>query len=78
MMFFGPRQEDPDPEQELGDVEDKFVCHCGSEKDQYSLYDARGIFVAYVCDDCVEDVKSKYRPEIFTDPNYETDEPIDD
>ena len=38
----------------------------------YELFDASGIFVAYVCDKCVEKVKSKYRPEIFTNSNYES------
>jgi hypothetical protein len=28
-----------------------------------------------VCDACEAAVKSKYRPEIFTDPGYETEEP---
>jgi hypothetical protein len=42
------------------------------------LYDARGIFCAYVCDQCEEKVRSHYRTDIFTDPNYSTDEPIDE
>ncbi len=41
------------------------------------LYDARGIEVAIVCDLCEDAVRSKYRPEVFTDGGYETDEPID-
>ena len=46
-------------------------CHRG-------LYDARGIFVAYVCDKCEKRVKAKYRPEIFTNANYYADEAIDE
>ena len=53
-------------------------CSCGSGNFRYALYDARGIFCDYVCEVCEEKVKSKYRPEIFEDGNYECDEPIDD
>ena len=53
-------------------------CICGSGHLQRPLYDARQIFVAYVCDDCERKVRGRYRPEVFTDPNYETTEDIDD
>ena len=53
-------------------------CNCGSGLPRRALYDARGIFVAYVCDDCEARVKARYRPEIFDDSNYEADEPIDE
>ena len=36
------------------------------------LKDARGIPCARVCGDCEEEVKKKYRPEIFTDSLYDT------
>ena len=52
-------------------------CPCGSEEPSYILYDARGIACGRVCPKCEEDVKAKYRPEIFEDGNYECDEPID-
>lgn len=39
--------------------------------------DARGIPIGHVCDNCFEAKKSEYKPEIFTDPNYEADEPIE-
>lgn len=55
-----------------------YICRCGSGEHRYELVDARGIFVSYVCGACEDEVKSKYRPEIFTDGNYECDEPIDD
>jgi hypothetical protein len=42
------------------------------------LVDARGIFCCYVCDQCEADARRRYRAEIFTDPSYETEEPIDD
>jgi hypothetical protein len=47
------------------------------EGDSFYLYDARGIYVAKVCDYCEKEVKSKYRPEIFDDGGYEADEPIE-
>jgi len=53
-------------------------CDCGSEEPRYPLYDARGIFCTYVCDKCEKKVKSRYRPEIFEDGNYQCDEPIDE
>lgn len=64
---------DPLPEPEMDDC-----CACGSGDQRQPLHDARGLFVSYVCDGCVEDVKSHYRPEIFTDSSYESFEPIDD
>lgn len=52
-------------------------CNCESGKPTWILTDARGIPCGIVCEDCVEDVKSKYRPEIFVDSNYSVDEPIE-
>lgn len=40
-------------------------------------YDARGIPLGRVCDDCVATLRAKYRPDVLTDPNYWHDEPID-
>jgi len=42
------------------------------------LCDARGIEVARVCEECVDEVKKEYRSDIFEDPNYWHDEPIED
>ncbi len=53
------------------------LCGCGSGKPRRALDDARGIFCAYVCDDCEEEAKSKYRSDIFTDSGYWHDEPIE-
>lgn len=53
------------------------VCHCGSGERPWLLSDARGIPVAKVCGECVDSVKSKYRPEIFEDGAYECDERIE-
>ena len=53
-------------------------CPCGSGLAPRRLYDARGLYVSRACDDCEARVKARYRPEIFTDPRYETDEPINE
>lgn len=53
-------------------------CPCGSGQGAEAVYDARNIFVTFACDKCREERLSKYRPEIFTDPEYWTDEPIDE
>jgi len=49
-------------------------CTCGSNKERYPLEDARGIFCAYVCEDCEEEVKGRYRPEVFEDSHYDMPE----
>jgi hypothetical protein len=59
-------------------LHDKRPCPCGSGKMSSWLTDARGIPVKRVCDDCYEKVKAKYRPEIFTDSEYWTDEKVDE
>jgi hypothetical protein len=41
------------------------------------LKDARGIECARICDTCEARQRARYRPEIFTDPDYWTDEPIE-
>lgn len=53
-------------------------CSCGSGLPREAVYDARNIFVAYVCDECRDRRLSGFRTEIFDDPNYECDEPIDE
>lgn len=54
------------------------TCHCGSGKPAHWEYDARGIPLCKVCDDCEEQQLSKFRPEVLTNSNYECDEPIDE
>jgi hypothetical protein len=53
-------------------------CPCGSGKSSWWLHDARGFECARVCPDCEEATRRKYRPAIFTDANYEADEPFDE
>ena len=52
-------------------------CMCGSGKEQFPLYDARGIYCCAICDDCEDEKRAKYRADIFTDSQYECDEYTD-
>jgi hypothetical protein len=40
-------------------------------KPKRTLRDARGIFANYICDDCEKEKRAEFRPEIFTDSNYD-------
>lgn len=53
-------------------------CLCGSGLSSYALHDARGIFCAYVCEACEARQRARYRPEIFDNPRYAADEPIEE
>lgn len=53
-------------------------CVCGSGLESWVLSDARGIYCARVCSQCEADKRGEFRPEIFSDPDYETDEAIDE
>ena len=52
-------------------------CPCGSGLPRRSLVDARGIFCTYVCDKCEKEKRSKYRADIFSNPNYWSEELIE-
>lgn len=52
-------------------------CPCGSGEFPEAVHDARGIFVAYVCNRCEKERLKGYRDDIFADPGYWHDEPID-
>jgi len=54
------------------------ACNCGSGKPRRALYDARGIFCAYVCNTCEADKRATYRDDVFNDPDYWHDEPIEE
>jgi hypothetical protein len=45
-------------------------CPCGSEKPRFELRDALGIFCTFICDDCEDEKRARFRPEIFSDPNW--------
>jgi hypothetical protein len=44
----------------------------------YWINDARGIPVGKVCERCEEAIRSKYRLDVFEDPNYWADEPVEE
>ena len=52
-------------------INDVRPCPCGSGKPSSWLSDARGIPVRRVCNDCVANVESKFRPEIFKNSEYD-------
>jgi hypothetical protein len=53
-------------------------CSCGSGEQPWAEFDARGIFLTYVCEKCKKEKLSHFRPDVLTDPDYWHDEPIDD
>lgn len=52
-------------------------CDCGSGEIREEVCDARGLFVAYCCDRCKGERLAGFRPEIFSDGDYDCDEPIE-
>ncbi len=54
------------------------ICNCGSNKESWWIYDARGIPLCKVCEKCEEDKKKKYRKDVLVDSNYECGEEIDE
>ena len=53
------------------------LCSCGSGEYREAAYDARNIFITYVCSRCRKDKLKGYRTEVLTDPNYDHCEDID-
>jgi hypothetical protein len=54
------------------------LCPCGSGKESFWQHDARGIPLCRTCEDCHQRQMSKYRKDVLTDPNYWSDEDIED
>ena len=52
-------------------------CPCGSGRNSWWENDARGIPLARVCPKCRAEKLAKFRPEVLTNSQYETDEPIE-
>lgn len=52
-------------------------CPCGSGLEAQLEYDARGIELGYMCEKCRKEKLAKFRPDVLSDPNYWTDEPIE-
>lgn len=54
------------------------LCNCGSNKYSWWKNDARGIPLCRVCEDCSVKKLKRYRPEVLTNPEYESYEEIDE
>lgn len=52
-------------------------CPCGSGKDSYWQYDARGIELCRTCTECHDEKMAGYRTDVLTNANYWADEPIE-
>ena len=52
--------------------------HRCDDLEKWPEYDARGIFLTYVCGECRASKMNGYRPDVLTDPNYPADEPIEE
>jgi hypothetical protein len=52
-------------------------CSCGSGLTREAAHDARGIFLAFVCDQCRAERLDGFRPEVLTDPDYECNEDVE-
>ena len=55
----------------------KRPCTCGSGLESTWVNDARGIPLCRTCAKCHDARMAGYRPEVLTDPNYWTDEPVE-
>jgi hypothetical protein len=53
-------------------------CLCGSGLARYAEYDARGIFLTFVCDACVAEKLKEFRPDVLVNPDYWSSEPIEE
>ena len=53
-------------------------CPCGSGKLSQWQNDARGIALCRTCSDCHKRKMAGYRSDVLTDPNYHTNEPIEE
>ena len=53
------------------------TCSCGSGEFPEDIYDARGIYLTQVCSKCKKEKLRGYRPEVLSNPNYHSDEPIE-
>ena len=42
-----------------------------------TVYDASGIYAFSCCAICEQEKRARFRPEVFTNPNYECDEPVE-
>jgi len=54
------------------------LCQCGSGSYSWWEYDARGIPLCRVCEECIDIKLSVYRRDVLTNPNYSADEQIEE
>jgi len=53
-------------------------CKCGSGLEPIWRYDARGIELEKVCDQCWPEERKKWRQDVLENPSYETIEDVDE
>lgn len=54
------------------------LCPCGSGLPSSWQHDARGIPLCRTCDKCHSKKMARYRPDVLTDSEYWSDEPIEE
>lgn len=54
----------------------QYCMHTGEPS--WEEYDAKGIYLCRVCDRCEAIKLATYRPDVLIDPNYYTDEPVEE
>lgn len=52
--------------------------HVCDRRYRRELKDAKGVFCCFVCDDCEDEKRMRYKPEIFEDAGYDHDEPLEE
>lgn len=50
-------------------------CRCGSGQQRFPIRDGYGIFLTYVCDECIGQKRKEFRDDIME--AYDHDEPLD-
>lgn len=75
-----PEHRDPTPDHRDPEVvsRDELRSHVCPRDGRWAEYDARGIFLTYVCPVCRSAKLAEFRPDVLTDPGYWHDEPIDE
>jgi hypothetical protein len=53
-------------------------CSCRSGEYREAEYDARGIFLTYVCDRCRREKLRRFRADVLVNPRYWADEAIEE
>lgn len=73
LAYANEPEEKPEPAEPI-----EHACvHCRREYGEDRL-DARGIYLTRACDRCWPEIAKRYRSDVLENPNYESDEPIDE